>query len=40
MTQKKLIFADGNDEIRMICENLQASEVSVFYLGAPYFSWE
>ena len=31
MTQKKLIFADKKDKIRIICENLRASEVSAFY---------
>jgi len=30
MTQKKLIFADKKDKIRMICENLRASDASAF----------
>jgi len=30
MTQKKLIFADEKDKIRMICENLWASDASAF----------
>ncbi|RUA16525.1 MAG: hypothetical protein DSY55_03940 [Clostridia bacterium] len=31
MTLKKLIFADKKDEIKIICENLRASDASVFY---------
>ena len=31
MSQKKLIFADKKDKIRIICENLRVSDVSAFY---------
>ncbi|RUA17402.1 MAG: hypothetical protein DSY55_02260 [Clostridia bacterium] len=30
MTQKRLIYADEKDKIRMICENLRASDASAF----------
>jgi hypothetical protein len=30
MTQKKLIYADQKDKIRMICENLRVSASSAF----------
>jgi len=31
MTQKRLIYADEKDKIRMICENLRASDASAFH---------
>jgi len=31
MTQKKPIYADEKDKIRMICEDLRASDASAFH---------
>jgi len=42
MTQKKPIYADKTDKIRIICENLRASDVSAFHfhsLSACSRSW-